>query len=93
MSNWRDLGSGHRIQITEVHPAEGFRSFVDEHKRPDGGDCAGAGRVLDPGQSRPSDGRAYWVMESEEPLTLSPSLLCTACGDHGFVRDGKWVPA
>jgi hypothetical protein len=34
-----------------------------------------------------------WHLESEEPLTISPSLLCRACGHHGFIRDGKWVPA
>lgn len=34
-----------------------------------------------------------WVVESEEPLTLSPSLLCMTCGHHGFIRDGKWIPA
>lgn len=34
-----------------------------------------------------------WAVESWEPLTLSPSLLCMACGDHGFIRGGKWVPA
>jgi hypothetical protein len=93
MSAWRDLGHGHRIQLTRPN-ASGVRSFVDEHPRPDGqGSCAGSGRVLNPGQERPADGRAYWTVESEEPLTLSPSLLCTACNDHGWVRDGAWVPA
>lgn len=29
---------------------------------------------------------------SINPLTFSPSWLCD-CGDHGWVRDGKWVPA
>lgn len=29
---------------------------------------------------------------STDPLTISPSLLCR-CGDHGFIRDGKWVAA
>lgn len=33
-----------------------------------------------------------WQVESWEPLTLSPSILCS-CGDHGFVREGKWVKA
>ena len=33
-----------------------------------------------------------WTVESWEPLTLSPSLLCH-CGDHGFIRDGQWVVA
>lgn len=34
-----------------------------------------------------------WDLISVEPLTLSPSLLCRACGHHGFIRQGKWVPA
>lgn len=33
-----------------------------------------------------------WKLESEQPLTLSPSLLCRACKLHGYIRDGKWVP-
>jgi len=33
-----------------------------------------------------------WTLESMEPLTLSPSILC-GCGHHGFVRNGKWVGA
>lgn len=33
-----------------------------------------------------------WKVESWDLLTLSPSVLCR-CGDHGFIRDGKWVPA
>lgn len=36
---------------------------------------------------------AAWEIHSEQPLTISPSLLCTACQRHGFIRDGKWVPA
>ena len=34
---------------------------------------------------------AVWQVESWEPLTLSPSLLCGACGHHGFIRGGRWV--
>jgi len=34
-----------------------------------------------------------WTVESWFPLTLSPSILCLRCGDHGFIRDGKWVSA
>jgi hypothetical protein len=37
-----------------------------------------------------SDG---WTVEKAEPLTISPSLLCRACGHHGFIREGRWVPA
>lgn len=35
---------------------------------------------------------ALWQVQSFDPLTISPSLLC-GCGDHGFIRDGLWVPA
>lgn len=34
-----------------------------------------------------------WTLVSWEPLTIAPSVLCVTCGDHGFIRDGKWVPA
>jgi hypothetical protein len=29
----------------------------------------------------------------EESLTISPSLACRGCSSHGFIRDGKWIPA
>jgi hypothetical protein len=35
---------------------------------------------------------AKWQVQSWEPLTVSPSLLCS-CGDHGYIREGKWVRA
>lgn len=31
-----------------------------------------------------------WTVESRDPLTLSPSLLCRRCGHHGFLRQGLW---
>lgn len=35
-----------------------------------------------------------WVVQSWDPLTLSPSLRCSCpCADHGFIREGKWVRA
>ena len=34
-----------------------------------------------------------WEVQSWEPLTVSPSLLFRICGDHGFIREGKWIPA
>jgi hypothetical protein len=88
-----DLGDDHVIRFA-IDSRSDLRFYILGHPRPDGqGSCAGSGRVLNPDQERPADGRAYWTIESEEPLTLSPSLLCTACGDHGWVRNGEWVPA
>ncbi len=34
-----------------------------------------------------------WDVVSEDPLTLTPSLRCRACGHHGWIRAGAWVPA
>lgn len=36
--------------------------------------------------------KAFWTVESLEPLTLSPSIRC-GCGHHGWIQNGKWVPA
>lgn len=37
--------------------------------------------------------RSVWQVESLDPLTISPSILKTECGLHGFIRGGRWVPA
>lgn len=37
--------------------------------------------------------RWVWTVERADPLTLSPSIACRSCGDHGYIRDGCWVPA
>lgn len=34
---------------------------------------------------------AFWVVQSWDPMTLTPSLLCRSCGRHGFIRQGRWV--
>ena len=34
-----------------------------------------------------------WRVESTDPLTVSPSILCGSCGTHGFWRDGRWISA
>ena len=84
---WIDLGGGHRIQVTKD-----WTSFVEEHRdlRDPSRSCAGSGGIeggpiAEPGRS--------WKLKSREPLTLTPSIQCTVCGNHGFVTDGKWVPA
>lgn len=34
------------------------------------------------------------VLVQRDPLTIRGSLLCPmGCGKHGFITDGKWVPA
>jgi|SRR5579859_5587373 len=72
-----------RIGIQVMHP----------HKAT-GHQCA-AGIYFDTPEVRKVTGGsgAHWQVESWDPLTLSPSLLCLTCGDHGFIKAGRWVPA
>jgi len=49
-----------------------------------------SGLVFDTPHNRRANARAYWTVESWEPLTIVPSVGCT-CGDHGYVRNSKWV--
>jgi hypothetical protein len=39
------------------------------------------------------DTQSGHVIVSHDPLEVVGSLLCTDCGDHGFIRAGRWVPA
>lgn len=76
--------------------------LIIDHPNPRTGDrCHSAvtfdtptARILDPN-------RPKWAVESLEPLHLEPSILCRftqaagepECGDHGYIRNGRWVPA
>lgn len=31
-----------------------------------------------------------WTVESKEPLTVRPSILCHECQLHGWITDGQW---
>lgn len=31
------------------------------------------------------------VVQQEDPLTITPSILCPDCGLHGFIISGKWI--
>jgi hypothetical protein len=65
------------------------------HPRKDGGNgrCGGFVTFDLPGVRGLFPNHALWTVESWEPLTLSPSLLCRTCGRHGFIRQGRWVEA
>lgn len=93
MTDRIDLGDDHTLTYVEYKGELRVGANV-AHKRPDGGDCEGfvafEGRSWAQSFTTPI---ATWKVDQAEPLTLSPSLLCKACGDHGFVRDGKWVRA
>ena len=63
------------------------------HRSPKSGEvCFGSfgWRNPRPGQFRNDP---IWERVSVDPLTVSPSLLCLDCGAHGWIKEGKWVPA
>jgi hypothetical protein len=94
-----DLGHGHIATILSWH--HGFDDIPDtdhfgvdvEHTTPAGRPCVEF-IAFDSPSSRAAgvDEAGRWTLENVDPLTVSPSLLC-ACGDHGFIRSGAWVPA
>lgn len=63
------------------------------HPRADGSECDGFVTFDGEVQRRIEPDVPKWTVTSWEPLTLEPSVLCRRCGHHGFIRNGKWVPA
>jgi hypothetical protein len=103
-----DLGDGHSMRYFCWSPdrsipstAERYKGVPDipkagvtvKHLTPDGKPCMGAVNFDVPGAKEIFGGeRHVWQVQSWDPLTISPSLLCS-CGDHGFIHGGKWVRA
>ncbi len=92
-----DLGNGHWLTFTWYGTAKdgsGGEKIggIITHEMPNGKMCEGSlwfdvQHVRDHWPNKPR-----WIVSSWEPLTCAPSFLCH-CGDHGFIRDGKWVVA
>ena len=88
-----DLGDSHTLQWSR-YKDDAHAGATVAHKKPDGSDCAGFISIAGGQWAKEFEsGIATWTLESVDPVTLSPSLLCVNCGDHGFVRQGKWVRA
>ena len=93
MATERRLDLGHDHAAVLITPEGGSHpTGMDvHHLTPDGKPCVGWIPFDVPEHERLSADRK-WQVDSRDPLTVSPSLLCN-CGDHGFVREGQWVPA
>lgn len=76
-------GAAHRV----LFYADGTVRF--EHQCTRGGRGGGPLRVApEIDISLPNGGHK---IVSTIPLTITPSILCTDCGTHGFVTAGRWV--
>ena len=86
-----DLGNGH-FYLCYVDSDDRWIGIIEYHPHLVTGEQCG-GSVLF--ESR--DGRPSWQVESWDPLTLSPSILCApdkgGCGMHGYIQEGRWVSA
>lgn len=89
-----DLGDDHTLQFTTWYsdPAKAIGGAIMTHRKPDGSWCQGSITFDVPVSREKRPEGPHWTVQSMEPLTLSPSLVCH-CGDHGFIRDGRWVRA
>ena len=99
-----DLGDDHWLTFTawapdrELNPQ--YADLPDDskiggiirHKKPDGTMCEGSIWFDGPVPRRVFSKHPLWQVSNWEPLTCSPSFLCH-CGDHGFIREGKWARA
>lgn len=90
-----DLGHGVRAEFTGLYgDQENTRTglFIS-HMHEDGMDCIGSVTFDLPVMREKFPNGPLWTLHSLDPLTLSPSVLNSPCGLHGFIREGKWVPA
>lgn len=93
-----DLGHEHWIVLHSRHGgADGvFVGGTIYHKSPQTGDWCAGGVTFDVPAAEGLGG-ARWTVHLMDPLHIEPSVLCHGsrddCGDHGFIRDGQWVPA
>ena len=67
--------NGPRIE-PERNPETGYVKYWFLH------DCLGEG-------SKYSLPRVIWTVMQEDPLTLTPSIHCTVCGVHGWMRGDR----
>jgi hypothetical protein len=82
------IGEGRTIEPVEGHEPDVIVGYIETHPRADTGEPCRGWLNIDP----LAEG-SRWNVEQAEPLTLSPSVLCRACGNHGFIRNGRWVSA
>ena len=89
------LGEGRTASRVVFPPPAGdlvgeTAGFLVTHPGADGEPCLSPSGHFIPTHS---ESPVRWTIDSMQPLTLSPSLACRVCGDHGFIREGRWVPA
>lgn len=92
-----DLGKGHSFRWFEDE--EGIFGLIEHHPVSAAGigyEVCGGYIAWRESQDLASVSKHQLVSGGpgeEEKLTISPSIQCRECSNHGFIKDGKWVPA
>lgn len=87
-----DLGYDHYLQPDFI--GEALVGYLLYHKDHNTGDLTCGYINVCPGAvNRDGTPRPLWTVVSKDPLTLSPSVLTTTDGDHGWIQQGHWVKA
>jgi uncharacterized protein DUF6527 len=88
-----DLGDGHWLRWSTYKDERCGGIITHTSDKTETGWCEGAFTIRGTQWNKEEPKRASWEMSGTfEAPTLSPSFLCH-CGDHGFIRDGRWVKA
>lgn len=107
MNRGLDLGHGHTLWFFGWYPDRALNPQYAgmpnveragasiSHPRADdiSRTCSGAVTFDLPETSHLAADDHRWRVVSWDPLTIEPSVLCRICGDHGYIREGRWVPA
>lgn len=92
-ANDHDLGHGVTYSKTGRMGTEAWTGImIQHHDCPVLGDHCFAGLQFDVPENEDMK-EAKWTVRQWDPLTLHPSIHRVECGLHGFIRDGRWVPA
>lgn len=87
---WLDDDNAVRFIAWRDQPEPYGANWFHRDKREPNHVCVGGFQWRQPD---PIASAVLWTLVSLEPLTIQPSLRCLTCGAHGFITDGKWVPA
>lgn len=87
---WTDIGDGVSVAYYSAYEDEPVNGLLWHHDCPH--DSRGPESGGDAIPFAPL-GPTGWTVEQWAPLTISPSVRCTLCNRHGWIRKGRWVPA
>lgn len=86
----QDIGGGVRIDYFTHKGVKAGIFVMHKHANPDPDWPICLGTVNFDIPEMEGFPQAKWQVVSQEPLTLSPSILRRDCGLHGYIRNGRW---